>query len=255
MISSPSCPGQCVILVGGLGTRLGEHVRETPKPMLDVGGRPFLLYLMAQAARHGFASFLLLAGYQADALRDYFLCDEWRLLLSECEAVRNAQVEILVETEPLGTGGALKAAAPHLHETFLLMNGDSYCQCDIGAVCRPFGKPSAVARMALRRVPDCGRYGKVELVNGCVSEFHEKGEVSGPGLINAGVYCLRKEAAGMLPSGKSSLESDLFPFLSRTGRLEGMDVGNGCFIDIGIPEDLKRARSIAPDAFEERAST
>ena len=52
---------QAVFLVGGLGTRLKDRTIATPKPLLDVGGRPFLEYLLDEASRHGFTDILLLA--------------------------------------------------------------------------------------------------------------------------------------------------------------------------------------------------
>ena len=118
------CPTQCVILVGGLGTRLGTAVRDVPKPMLNIGGKPFLVHLMREIGRYGFFNFLLLAGYHSEVIREYF---------SEMNSVLpiDTNVTIITEQEQLGTGGALRNAFPFLDKTFLLCNGDSLCLFDL----------------------------------------------------------------------------------------------------------------------------
>ena len=104
---------QCAILVGGLGTRLGALTSGTPKPMLPVAGVPFLRRLVDEVARFGFDEIVLLAGYRADAVRAHFAT-------ARCAA----RVRVVVEAQPLGTGGALRVAARELAPSFLLSNGD-----------------------------------------------------------------------------------------------------------------------------------
>ena len=83
---------QAVFLVGGLGTRLGELTRQMPKPMLDVGGRPFLDYLIENARRHGLSRIVLLCGFQADVIARHYAGDP--------------NVTVIREPAPAGTGGA-----------------------------------------------------------------------------------------------------------------------------------------------------
>src|SRR5205814_335176 len=106
---------QVVFLVGGTGSRLGDRTAAAPKPMLPVGGRPFLDYLLDEASRYGFARALLLCAYRADdVVRAY-----------DGRTIRGMKVETAVEPVPAGTAGALAQAAERLDDTFFLVNGDS----------------------------------------------------------------------------------------------------------------------------------
>lgn len=233
--STPDMCGQCVVLVGGMGTRLGSLVDTTPKPMLDIGGEPFLVHLLRDISRFGFTRFLLLTGYRAEVVGEYFAAHQSIL-------PPGTTVETIVEPQPLGTGGALKAAAGKLDEFFLLCNGDSICICDISRACRPFRHPDTMMRMLLRTVAVNSRYGEVSLRDGRVAGFRERTDSSAAGLMNVGIYGMKREILNYLPEGKSSLEADVFPVLAAEGRIEGESIGNGYFIDIGIPEDLARAK-------------
>ena len=171
-------PSQAVFLVGGRGTRLGPLTAATPKPMLAVGGKPFLQHLVEEAARHGFDEVLLLAGHLAAAFIGPY--DGARIL--------DARVRVIAEPDEAGTAGALVHAAAHLAPRFLMANGDSFF--DVNLLALSGGAP--LARLALRRVEDISRYGGVELDGDRVRRFAEKGG-SGPGLINAGLYLLDRE--------------------------------------------------------------
>jgi NDP-sugar pyrophosphorylase family protein len=108
---------QAVILVGGMGTRLGERTKTMPKPLLHVGGRPFLDTLIDEIVRyHVFEEIVLLAGHRADSIQTRY-----------AGAVRGrSRLVVALEPEPLGTAGALVHAAGLLQDRFLLLNGDSF---------------------------------------------------------------------------------------------------------------------------------
>ena len=105
---------QCVILVGGKGTRLGAATAMTPKPLLNVAGRPFLDYLLDRVSFQGFTEVLLLAGHLG---RDFAAFDGSKR--------RGVRISVLVEREAMGTAGALHEARARLDSEFLLINGDS----------------------------------------------------------------------------------------------------------------------------------
>jgi D,D-heptose 1,7-bisphosphate phosphatase len=230
---------QAVVLVGGKGTRLGELTRTTPKPLMPIDeDRVFLDLLLDNLARQGFDRILLLAGHFGEQIQ---ACFDGRVF-------RGATISVAIEPEPKGTGGALKWSRDRLEERFLLLNGDTYF--DIGY--RAFEKalnesPEALAALALRAAPDAARYGSVALDNGRVRGFREKAarETATSGLINGGVYLIRREAVDLLPEGSSSLEADLFPALAAKGLLIGAR-RDGYFIDIGLPDTLSQARSELP---------
>jgi len=98
--------------------------------------------------------------------------------------------------------------------------------------------------IAVRHVEDTGRYGRVEIDQGLISSFGEKSH-AGPGLISAGIYCLSRRILEAIGEPPVSLEQDVFPQLVREKLLRAQILA-GNFIDIGIPEDLKRAREVLP---------
>ena len=106
---------QCVILVGGKGSRLGDIAKNYPKPMLEINEKPFLMYLIEMVQRFGFEEILLLASHANHVVIDYFKDYE----------NKQCKVKIIIEESPLGTGGAIVNAFEHLEETFYCINGDS----------------------------------------------------------------------------------------------------------------------------------
>jgi len=234
---SLAVPGamQAVILVGGRGTRLGAATDQCPKPLVDVGGRPFLDYLIAELVRHGFTDIVLLAGYLAEQLK----------ALEARAPELGCRIRCLVEAAPAGTGGALIQAREHLAERFLLLNGDSLFAINTLDLCLPAPDlPDAVGMVALRRMADTGRYGRVELSGEAITAFAEKG-TSGAGLINGGIYWLRRSVLDWIDAIPASLEQDVLPRLAKAGLLAGKSY-DGFFIDIGIPDDLRRAQTLIP---------
>lgn len=223
---------QAVFLVGGLGSRLKDLTRATPKPMIEVAGRPFLDILIEEAARQGFADILLLGGYLGEQMVDRY----------DGRSVRGAKVRVLVEPAPLGTGGALKFAALHLADQFLLANGDTFFDINLRALAAHL--PAKGGVIALRADAAGNRYGRVGFQDGQVQSFHAAGERDA-GPINGGIYALSREIISDIGEGPVSLEGDVFPGMARRGLLRGKTFKD-YFIDIGIPEDLERARLELP---------
>lgn len=222
---------QAVILVGGRGTRLGDLTASTPKPLLPVAGRPFLSHLVERLAAQGFRDILLLTGYLAEAFEAFQA--EW--------SARGVTVTCRVEAEPAGTGGALQLALPDLAPEFLLLNGDSLFAIDLADFIVPPLPLGIDGRLALRQVPQTDRYGTVTLAEGRITGFQPRGSAPGPGLINAGVYWLRRATVAEARALPCSLEADIFPRLAQAGRLEGR-ICDGYFLDIGVPDDFARAQ-------------
>jgi NDP-sugar pyrophosphorylase family protein len=236
----PDAPRQAVFLVGGLGTRLGELTRATPKPLVEVAGRPFLDWLVDETLRQGVREVVLLSGYRAAQIEAAMA----RL------ADRGVSLIHSVEPEPLGTAGALVHARQYLAEDFLLLNGDSLFRIDLADLTRP-DDPEVLVRLALRREADAGRYGSVRLEGERVSGFAEKlaAETPAEGLINGGVYWMRRAAIEALPPGPCSLERDVLPALVAAGRVQGR-IYDAPFIDIGLPESLALAQTYVPAALK-----
>jgi D-glycero-D-manno-heptose 1,7-bisphosphate phosphatase len=223
---------QAVFLVGGLGTRLRALTGERAKPVLEVGGRPFLDHLLAEASRHGLKRALLLCGYRAaDLVATY-----------QGRSMRGMTIDTVVESEPAGTAGALALAAARLDDCFFLVNGDSLLDFNWLAL-YPVPHGTSWIRMALAEGVTGERYGRVAIEGRQVREFIPAGALDRP--INAGVYLMRKQVLSRIASVPCSLEREILPALAAEGRVEGAVIDRP-FIDIGTPEDFQRAQRLVP---------
>jgi D,D-heptose 1,7-bisphosphate phosphatase len=225
---------QAVVLVGGLGSRLGEMTRLVPKPLLGVAGKPFLDYILDELSRYPtIQDIVLLAGYQAGHVVDRYNGKRWR----------GASVSVVSEPAQMGTGGTLKHAAPRLDEKFLLLNGDSFFDFNILDLAAPERSP-AIVRVALKKDQAGDRYGRVLLDRDFIKTFLPAGaQPNGP--INSGVYCVDRDVLSFIDEGPCSLEQAVFPRLAEKGQLRAA-LYDGFFIDIGVPADFERAQTELP---------
>jgi D-glycero-D-manno-heptose 1,7-bisphosphate phosphatase len=237
---------QCAMLVGGLGTRLGALAATTPKPLLPIGDRPFLAWLMREFIRFGVEEFLLLTGHLSDRIEAQVQALAERL-------PRPVRIVTSEEPERAGTGGAVFHARDKLAERFLLCNGDSLFDFNLARLLADAAGdgPEAIGRIVLRRIEDASRYGVVELDGGRVAAFRERPPPGTAGMINAGVYVYDRRLLDDL-TANCSLERDVMPRLAERGVLRGT-VADGYFCDIGIPEDLARARAEMPRVLHRQA--
>ena len=227
---------QCVILVGGLGTRLGALTRTTPKPLLPVDGKPFLDHLIQRAVRFGFTDIVLLAGYLGDQVLTRYT-GERRI------GGRDVCLRVVVERKPAGTGGALHYLDGIADAHFLLMNGDSWLDMDLRAFAAAPPRSPFVAKIALRRLENSGRYGAVILEGDRIQDFDAAGTGRPDGLINAGIYLASRDLIGAVEKTPCSLERDVFVPLAKAGKLIG-EAFDGTFIDIGVNEDYTRSADV-----------
>ena len=222
------------VLCGGAGTRLRPVLADRPKSMALISGAPFLRLLLERLRCQGVDDVILGTGYMAEKIESYFGSGN----------DLGMRIRYSREHEPLGTGGALKLAEPLISDPILVLNGDSYVEWNLVPVLELFKTKDADLVIVLHAVADVTRYGSVALdQDGRVTQFVEKGVAAGPGLINAGVYLLRKQIVRGLPSSTAiSLERHVFPRLLDR-QVYGL-VCTGFFIDIGIPDDFKRAQML-----------
>lgn len=206
---------QCAVLIGGLGTRLGELTAATPKPLLRCGDRPFLAWLLRELLRYGVDEFLLLTGYLPEAV-------EAALPAIVASLPRPARISCSVEPMLAGTGGALYHARDRLAERFLLCNGNSLLDCNLARLLADAAAdPETVTgRMMLRRLDDASRYGVVEMLGDRVTAFRERPEPGRAGIINAGIYLLNRSVIDDI-APVCSLERDVLPALAACGGLRG----------------------------------
>jgi D-glycero-alpha-D-manno-heptose 1-phosphate guanylyltransferase len=224
---------QAIVLAGGFGTRLRGVVPDLPKPLAPVAGRPFLAILLGQLRAQGFTSVVLSVGYRHEMIRDAF-----------GERSDGMALAYAVEDRPLGTGGAIRLAARACSEAdVFVLNGDSYTELDFAAMQARHRDADASLTVCTVEVADAARYGRVLVEDARLAGFSEKG-AAGPGLINAGVYLMRRELLETLALPEVfSFENDVLA--ARLGELRPLVYPTrGRFIDIGVPGDYARAQDM-----------
>lgn len=229
---------EAIVLAGGLGSRLQEIVSDVPKPMAPVAGRPFLEFLLSFLSRRGFQRVVLSVGHLANAITRHF-----------GSTYQGMDITYETETVPLGTGGATRAALERCTEDHVFVfNGDTYLDLEtdeVDALWRTTREQIIVAR----QVPDTARFGRLEIRGDRALAFGEKG-ASGPGFINAGTYVMSRDALEGFPAGTAfSLERDHLAVAAMSKGLRTF-VTRGFFIDIGVPDDYRRAQLIFSGAPE-----
>lgn len=224
-----------LILAGGLGTRLSSVVADRAKPVAEVAGRPFIVYLLSQLERCEPVDRAVLcvghkSGTVAAALGERF----GRLPLHYSR-----------ERRPLGTGGAMRLAlrTRKAKGAVLSMNGDSFFGIRLQRLLEFHRATRPKATLALARVEDGSRFGAARLEGRKVVAFTEKG-TSGRAWINAGIYVFSAQAVADLLRAPAafSFEKDVLPRWCAEGAVAGMK-SRARFIDIGIPAEYARAGS------------
>ena len=228
---------KAVILAGGFGTRLRPITYSCPKPMLPVGGRPFLEYLMNFLKTYGITDVILCLHYLAERVSEYF-GDGTNFGL---------RIKYSVEKEPLGTAGAIKNVEDFLDESFLVLNGDTYMDLNLQEMLSFHRNKKALGTIALVKVKDPLRYGVVNVSEDRrITSFSEKAYAN-EGYVNAGVYIFEKRILDYIPNHvKVSLEREILSKLLNDERLYGF-LSEGYFIDIGVPDDYVRFQKEALD--------
>lgn len=229
---------ECVILAGGMGTRLRSVVSDLPKCMASVAGKPFLHYIVESLALAGFDHIIFSLGYKHEYIEAWIA----GLGPQDFTGMTTPRFDFVVESTPLGTGGGVRYAfSKAREESVFVLNGDTFFDVDYAGMMALHNDSRALATVALKPMRDFERYGTVDLGDDGVSVtgFREKCHCDA-GLINGGVYVVRKSALDSLPE-KFSMEKDFFEKVVDGGHIAGY-VSAGYFIDIGIPEDYAKAQ-------------
>ncbi len=176
-----------VILCGGRGTRLQEHTREIPKPLVEIGGMPILWHVIQLYAVQGFRRFLLATGYRGELIEQFAAAQSW------LEDVTVESVDTGLETP---TGGRIKLLQPHLRgERFCATYSDGVANIDLAELLAFHGGHGATATMTVVR-PEL-QFGVTELTDdGAVTGFREKPRSEH--WINGGFFCFEPAALDYL---------------------------------------------------------
>jgi D-glycero-alpha-D-manno-heptose 1-phosphate guanylyltransferase len=218
----------CIVLAGGLGTRLRSAVPDLPKCLAPIAGRPFLEWQLRSLAERGIESFVLALGHGAkDVLAS--LGQPW---------ARGLAIGTVIERELLGTGGAARFAMNEFGlDEALIANGDTFLGGSLQQMLLPLNlEAGELMRIATVQVPDRIRFGGVAVdAKQCITAFLEKGQ-TGAGPINAGLYRIHRQAFDGLESERFSIETQVMPCLAAKCALQARAIA-GPFIDIGVPAD------------------
>lgn len=221
---------KCVILAGGMGTRLAEETSVRPKPMVEIGGRPILWHIMKIFSAHGVSEFVVCLGYKGYVIKEYFA--NYFLHMSDVTFdMRTNRMEVhgsksepwrvtLVDTgERTNTGGRLKRIAAHLADQpmFLMTYGDCLGNVDVTAELAFHRRHGRLATLTAVLPP--GRYGALRLEGSLVRGFTEKPRGDGAA-VNGGFFVLDRRVLDRIDGDQTSFESEVLPGLAAAGELE-----------------------------------
>jgi NDP-sugar pyrophosphorylase family protein len=232
---SESLPPIC-ILAGGLGTRLGSTVRDTPKPLLEVAGEPFLIHQLRLLARHGAREAVICVGYLGDLI-------EQRIGPRQCGiALRYSHDGPAL----IGTLGAVRKAAPMLGERFLVLYGDTYLRIDYGDAARAWAGSGLPGMMTVLR--NEGRWDTSNAsFDGRLVRYDKRHPDPAMAWIDYGLGGLVAETLDAVSADCRDL-ADLYGALSARSALFGYEATER-FYEIGTPAALQEAgRFLGTDA-------
>jgi NDP-sugar pyrophosphorylase family protein len=223
-----------VVLAGGLGTRITPILKDTPKILAPIGGRPYIVFLLSWLKSFGACRVVFGLGHLAGAVAEFLAANP----------VEGMEFSIVIEDKPLGTGGAISNVRAEINTNpVLIMNGDSFVDADLCKFVKFHQTNDSDASLLCTKVDEASRYGTVEIDGrNCISSFQEKSDNVGAGFINAGLYLFNSNILEEIAECGPSLERDFFQ-KQPAGRLTAMRT-TGTFLDIGTPENLARAPEV-----------
>ena len=219
---------KCVILAGGLGTRISEETHLRPKPMVEIGGKPILWHIMKIYSAHGIDEFVICLGYKGYVIKEYFAnyfvhtSDVTFDLANNAVEVHRQKTEpwrvTLIDTGPLtATGGRLKRVREYLgDDDFCFTYGDGLSDVDIPALLRFHREQGTLATLCAAQPP--GRFGELTMDATRVSRFAEK-PVGDGAWINAGFFVLNPRVIDFIDGDETSWEREPLERLAAAGEL------------------------------------
>jgi glucose-1-phosphate cytidylyltransferase len=220
---------KCVILAGGLGTRISEETQSRPKPMIEIGGKPILWHILKIYSHYGINDFIICCGYKGYIIKEYFA--NYFLHMSDVTFdMRNNSTKVhqknaepwtitLIDTgEDTMTGGRLKRVAPYLsgESLFCFTYGDGLADIDIGGLIAFHKRHGRLATITAVQPP--GRYGALNVAEFKVLNFMEKPRGDGA-LINGGFFVLSPSVISEIDGDSTSWENEPLNRLSANSEL------------------------------------
>lgn len=223
---------ECIILAGGLGTRLKGVIGAVPKCMAPVLDKPFLGYVLQWLEQQQCSRVVLSLGHLHEVILQWLPTQHFSMT-----------IDYVIETEPLGTGGGIQLAMQQCKSAHVaVLNGDTMFQVSMASLMAFHIQNKAMTTLALKEMTEFERYGVVKTNDNKVITAFEEKKFMEVGTINGGVYIIDRQQFNNLNLPKKfSFEKDYLEAIVGTGKFYGM-VQEGYFIDIGIPEDYAKVQ-------------
>lgn len=222
---------KALFLAGGIGSRLKDMTKQLPKPMIPIFGKPLLARNIERLRQFGIDEIVLSTCYLPDKIRSYF-GDGSRF---------GMRISYVHEEHPLGTGGAIRNAAAHFQQTFLVFNGDIVSGIDLNRMLAFHQQKKADVTIAATYVADPSSYGVLESdADHYITAFKEKPQpgASASHFINAGIYLFEPRVLQEIPEGKAvSIEKDTYPKLLQKNYAMALYQEEAYWRDLGTPKD------------------
>lgn len=219
---------QIAILSGGLGTRLGELTRNTPKSLIQIAGKPFLEYQLDFLKKAGIENILLCTGHMGKQIENIFGNGNRY----------GVNIKYSHEEKPLGTAGALKNGEDKLKDPFITLYGDSYVFLDFSEMTSYFQSQDKLALMTVFRNSDRYDRSNTAIQGHLVKEYSKKNRTGDMEYIDYGVNIFRKSVLEMIPENQFCSLEELFPKLIEEEQLLAYEVHQR-FYETGSPEGLE----------------
>ena len=219
-----------VILAGGFGTRLSEHTKSIPKPMIDINGKPMIYYILKFYAKHGFKDFYIALGYKGQVIKNFFKKNSYGWNINLIETGKKTM-----------TGGRLKRLAKHLrNETFMMTYGDGMSNVNLKKLLKFHKNNKKLVTLTAVRPP--ARFGALKIKGHLVRYFKEKSKVD-EGWINGGFFVIEPKFLNFIKKDDTYLEREPLELASKKKQLVAYR-HEGFWQCVDTKRDLDKIRKI-----------
>jgi dTDP-glucose pyrophosphorylase len=230
LVALPPLRSRAVIMAGGEGRRLRPLTESTPKPLVDVGGKPLVELMIERLRRSGMTDITIALHHKSELIRER-LGDGSRL---------GVRIDYALEPHPLGTMGALTLLRDRLDAPFFVVNADILTKCDFRAMweyhrCQDGAAMTVGVSLHQVDIP----YGEFTLHDGRVTRVEEKPHKEFP--VNAGIYLLDPSAIELIPQSEYFDATDMIRVLVDSGRVVAAYLIREYWLDVGRLHDLEKA--------------
>ncbi|EAH4964560.1 CBS domain-containing protein [Campylobacter jejuni] len=221
-------PNSIIIMAGGLGSRLKELTKDTPKPMLKVGKKPILESIIQRLKNQNFENFIFCVNYKKQIIEDYFQKGQ----------KFGVKISYIKERKKLGTAGALSLIKQEFKESFIVMNADILTELDFNALLKAHKKSKALMSVCVREFEQQIPYGVITQKQSFIENIEEK--PTQKFLVSAGIYVLENEILNLIAKNEYLDMPELIKLVLQKGKVNTYII-NDYWIDIGRPDEFLKA--------------